>query len=61
MLSLMRLLRRLARDERGSTAIEYALIAVICSICIVAALYTTRDTLVDMYNQASEALGTNSN
>lgn len=44
------------RDERGATANEYALIAVICSIAIVAGLYDTRRDLNATIEKASAGL-----
>lgn len=41
--------RRFLEDEAGSTAIEYALIAALVSIGVIAALYIFRDGVVGMY------------
>lgn len=41
--------RRFLEDEAGATAIEYALIAALVSIGIIAALYAFRESVVGMY------------
>ncbi len=37
--------RQFASDERGITAIQYSLIAILCSIAIIAGLYGVRGSL----------------
>ncbi|BDX00505.1 Flp family type IVb pilin [Maricaulis maris] len=46
-------LTRFCRNERGATAIEYALIAVIVSMAGVAALVIIGPVVLDMYNGAA--------
>jgi len=47
---------RLLADERGATAIEYALIASLISITIVTALTTMATYLNSVFNQVTAAL-----
>jgi pilus assembly protein Flp/PilA len=52
------LIRGFARDERGATAIEYALIASIISISIAAVAVTLGETVRDqLFGRVSNALG----
>lgn len=37
--------QRFAADERGITAIQYSLIAILCSVAIIAGLYGVRGSL----------------
>lgn len=46
----------LLNDEEGATAIEYALIAAILSIGILASLGTVRDNLIAVLGRISTAL-----
>lgn len=48
-------LRSLAADERGATAIEYALIASLISIVIASALSTMSTYLNGVFNSVSAA------
>ncbi len=48
--------RRFIRDERGATAIEYALILILCSTAMIAALYATRQSLNDNMGSISAQL-----
>ena len=50
-----------ARDERGSTSIEYALIAALCSVAIVAGLHGIRDGITTHLNDAAGGLRTGLN
>ncbi len=43
-------------NESGTTATEYALIAVICSVAIIAGLYGTRDGVNDQLGSAASGL-----
>ncbi|MGH7090492.1 MAG: Flp family type IVb pilin [Stellaceae bacterium] len=49
-------LRRLAADERGTTAIEYALIASIISIVIAGTLNSISGYLIGTFNTVAGAL-----
>lgn len=42
---MMKLLRRLRRDESGATAIEYGLIAALISVALIAGATTLGETL----------------
>ena len=42
--------QRFAADQSGSTAIEYALIAVIVSIAIVASMRTIGDSVIELFD-----------
>ncbi len=49
------------RDEHGATATEYALIAVLCSVAIIAGLAGTRDGINTHLSDAASGLETGSN
>jgi pilus assembly protein Flp/PilA len=46
-------LSRLARDQRGATAVEYALIVSLIVIAMVAALRGVADTTINMWTNVS--------
>lgn len=48
------LLKRFAADQSGATAIEYALIAVIVSIAIVASMRTIGDSVIGLFDYIVE-------
>jgi pilus assembly protein Flp/PilA len=48
-------LARFARDERGSTAIEYSLVAMLIAIVLIAALTTVGSKLNSQYYNAIAA------
>jgi len=52
------LVRNFFRDEDGATAIEYALIAGIVSICIVAGLTEISTTLQGTFSSITSSLAT---
>ena len=52
----MTILSRFLDDESGATAIEYALIAAIVSISIVAALQNVRGSLQSTFNSVNSEL-----
>ncbi len=52
----MRKLKQFITDESGSTAIEYAVILILCSTAMIAALYSVRTSLSDFFASASAAL-----
>lgn len=54
-------LRYFVRNERGTTATEYALIAVLCSVAIIAGLAGTRDGINGHLDDAASGLKTGSN
>jgi pilus assembly protein Flp/PilA len=49
----MRRLFKLARDERGATAIEYSLIAALIFLAMVGAVYVFANTTITMWNEVS--------
>ena len=48
--------RRLARDERGATAIEYSLIVGLIFLAIITAVQNFATSTNDMYSEISSAL-----
>lgn len=53
------LLQRFAADQSGATAIEYALIAVIVSIAIVASMRTIGDSVIELFDYIVDNLTSN--
>ena len=53
---MRKLLKRLARDESGISAIEFALVITILSIAIISHLYSLRDFLNGFFGDASSRL-----
>ncbi|MBN8820053.1 MAG: Flp family type IVb pilin [Sphingomonas sp.] len=49
--------RLLVRDERGATAIEYALIAALISMACIIAFMSLGLNLSDVFNTAGNAMG----
>ena len=49
----MKLLIRFARDQRGATAIEYAMIGVLVSIIGIGALAVIGPAVMDMFTSAA--------
>lgn len=47
---MMKLLRRLRRDESGATAIEYGLIAALISVALIAGASTLGDSLNETFD-----------
>lgn len=54
--SLHRLLRGLAGDKSGATAIEYGLIAAFISVALVAALPTLRQNVLGLFQNVNSSL-----
>lgn len=54
-------LKKFWADELGSASIEYALIAIICSVSIIAALYDLRDGVNHHLDSASGAMAQGAN
>ena len=52
-------MRRLWRDRRGATAIEYGMIAAMIAVVIVVSVKATGTTTQGLFNQVSTALATN--
>ena len=53
----MRLFKRLGRDRRGATAIEYGLLAALISIALVAAFNAMGLSLAGIFETIAAALG----
>ncbi len=53
----MHLLRKLYRDEKGATAIEYGLIAALVSVAIIGILTTLGDNLTSTFQTVADELG----
>jgi pilus assembly protein Flp/PilA len=53
------LIPKLVKDERGATAIEYALIAALIVISMVAALSNVASTTTNMWNNVSNEVREN--
>jgi pilus assembly protein Flp/PilA len=53
------LIRRLVKDERGATAVEYALIAALIVISMVAALGNVASTTTNMWNNVATEVRAN--
>lgn len=56
--SPMTLLKSFLRDETGSTAIEYGLIAAIIAVGLIAALSSIKGNLQAKFNKVSTAINT---
>lgn len=52
--------RRLARDERGGTAVEYGLIAALIVIASISALKNVAAANTEMWNNVSNEVSSNS-
>jgi pilus assembly protein Flp/PilA len=55
-LPFLRLLRGLAGDRSGATAIEYGLIAAFISVALVAALPTLRQNVLGLFQNVNSSL-----
>jgi pilus assembly protein Flp/PilA len=53
------LIQRLVKDERGATAVEYALIAALIVISMVAALGNVASTTTNMWNNVATEVRAN--
>lgn len=58
---MMNILRRLARDQEGATAIEYGLIAALIAVAAIAALTSVGGQLSTTFNKASTSLSNANN
>ena len=56
MLSMFRILRKFRKDEKGATAIEYALIAALISVAAIAAFTSVGDQISATMNTVSGKL-----
>ena len=57
---MMRVFKRVGRDERGATAVEYGLICSLIVLAMVAALTRFADTTTGMWNNVSNTVQENS-
>jgi len=55
---MLKLLRRLRRDESGATAIEYGLIAALISVALIAGATTLGESLNDAFQSISDKMDT---
>jgi pilus assembly protein Flp/PilA len=55
---MLSLLHRFAHDESGATAIEYALIAVLIAVGLIASATSLKDALIQIFNNIASALAT---
>jgi pilus assembly protein Flp/PilA len=53
----MRFIKKLRRDEKGATAIEYGLIAALIAVAAITAMTTLGDNLEKTYTTVSGELG----
>ena len=51
------IIRRLLRDQRGATAVEYALIAVLMGIAAITAFVNLGDTVSTHYSEVDSSVG----
>lgn len=56
MLSMFRILRKFRKDEKGATAIEYALIAALISVAAIAAFTSVGEQISGTMNTVSGKL-----
>lgn len=54
--SMQNVMKRLARDEKGATAIEYGLIAAGIAVAIIAAVFALGDDIKDFFGAVSTAI-----
>ena len=50
-------IRKLIRDKKGATAIEYGLIAALIAVAAVTAMGSLGNTLGDTFNNVSDKMG----
>lgn len=50
------MIAKFIEDETGATSIEYAVILILCSTAMIAALYDARASLSGMIQSAADAL-----
>jgi pilus assembly protein Flp/PilA len=53
---MLKLLRRLRRDRRGATAIEYGLILALICVAILASVMNVAEVTVSMWNNIADAV-----
>jgi pilus assembly protein Flp/PilA len=52
----MKLIRKLFKNEKGATAIEYGLIAALISVAAITAMNTLSDSIQGTFNNAANAM-----
>lgn len=55
---MFKLIRRLRKDNKGATAIEYGLIAALISVAAIAAMTTLGESLQTMFGTVSSSMNT---
>jgi pilus assembly protein Flp/PilA len=55
---MLKFIRKMLRDEKGPTAIEYGLIAALIAVVTIAGLTTLGTTLNSRYNTIATKVGT---
>ena len=53
---MLRLIRKLRKDENGATAIEYGLIAGLISVVIIGIITTVGSDLIEVFTEVSSGL-----
>jgi pilus assembly protein Flp/PilA len=54
---MLRVFKRLAKDEKGATAIEYGLIAALVAVVIIGALTTLGTNMSSRFTRVASAVG----
>lgn len=57
---MLRLIERLAQDERGATAVEYGLIISLIVLAMMSALNNVAGSTINMWNNVSSTVEKNS-
>ena len=53
----MKFIKKLARNEKGATAIEYGLIAALIAVVIISAVTTLGTTISGKFEEVTEGMG----
>jgi pilus assembly protein Flp/PilA len=53
----VRLIRKLARDDRGTTMIEYGLILALVFLAIVVSVHSVADSIIGTWNKVNSQVG----
>ena len=54
---MLKIIRKLCKNKRAATAIEYALIAALVSVAAIVAFQALGDAITDMFSGVSSAVG----
>ena len=57
----MKIFRKLKKNEKGATAIEYGLIAALIAVAAIAAMNSVGDSVGNTFNNVSDCLGDSEN